>query len=335
MLAMSKEGRLEVSVKEVTRKISKDINYFSEERKVIRGLVDPILESLGWDINSKEVIPEDKTIKGEKADLVLHDLKRKKDVLIIEAKKLEPNKGNDLIKHRNQLTNYLFDKKLEYGILTNGRVWILLNNKRLSESKGERKVIWQFNLEKDSMEEILYKLNYLSKVNIRKLGTSVKNEESLRKQWSTIIEQDNLVELIKKKQTSIDRKRIENFVKKELTKVKEEDTLEESFTRMPKEIKVSGTKKPITLKNNSYKDLLVQVAETLKINKPVPQPVTKKRSSSVRYIVNKEKKHGSGKSFIDARPIRTGLYVEVGVDARTIEECVKELVRTTKKVKTI
>ena len=322
------------SIEELQRSVKDSPEELRRNEVVVRTSVNRILKGLGWDDgNTKEVKKEWKTSKSRKyTDYILHY--RGKDVLIIETKKLIENE-NLYDNHKDQLTNYLFDEDIEWGLLTNGREWILLNSRKVGKNttKGERKIIWKLNFEEDTVEEILYKLKYLSKFKIGQLKTSVNNEELLKKAWLKIKNKD-VVDLIRKevKRKSLDREHIRNFL--ELwPKIKKEnkDIPKESFEQKPKKIKIYGKKKSQEVKN--YGDLLLQVANILKINKKVKRPSEGKSSDSVRYIVNDKKEHGSGKRFTNAKETKSGKYVEVGVNAEMIKKCVRELVRSKRKNK--
>ena len=323
---------------ESIKKLQESVKDSPEELKrnevVVRTSVNKILRGLGWDdANTKEVKKEWKTSKNGSADYILNY--GDKDFLIIETKRLNEKEGL-YEKHRDQLTNYLFDEDIEWGVLTNGRDWILLNSRKVGlgkkGSRGERKVIWKINFEEDTVEEILYKLKYLSKRKIGQLKKKVKNEELLKKAWLKIKNKE-LIDLIRKevKRKSLDREHIKNFL--ELgPQIKKEDKnmSKECFEQKPKEIKIFGKKKSEEVKD--YRDLLLKVVNILKIKKPVKRPLGGRSSASVRYIVNKEKKHGSGKPFTDAKQTQQGLYVEfAGLDAETIKKCVRELVHSKRK----
>lgn len=77
-------------------------------------LIDPLLRELGWDLsNPSDVVPEEGTGFG-KTDYTLGG-----NAMIVEAKKLDEN----LDKHADKLISYVRDRKVRYGVLTNGQKW--------------------------------------------------------------------------------------------------------------------------------------------------------------------------------------------------------------------
>ena len=93
--------------------------YQKNEAAVKDFIVKPVLSSLGWNTEDPyEVVPEENTGEG-KADYCLKT--KKKRVLFIEAK----NSSKDVEDHINQLAKYSFEKGVDYGVITNGRKWLL------------------------------------------------------------------------------------------------------------------------------------------------------------------------------------------------------------------
>ena len=78
-------------------------------------LIDPLLRELGWNLSDPgEVVPEDKTSDGSTTDYTMVG-----NAMVIEAKKLNEN----LDKWASKLTKYVRDRKVRYGVLTNGQQW--------------------------------------------------------------------------------------------------------------------------------------------------------------------------------------------------------------------
>ncbi len=119
--------------------------YENSESNVRAHLINPILDNLGWITSEPDLVKmESRTDSGGKPDYELIG-KDGKGVLYIEAKAL----GIDLLnpaqdKPLYQLSQYLFQQGVNFGILTDGAKWVLVkafDNKPLVE-----RVIWKVDI---------------------------------------------------------------------------------------------------------------------------------------------------------------------------------------------
>ena len=104
-------------------------NLSKNETMTRYALIDPLLRDLGWDLSDPDcIVPEDRTRAGS-----ITDYTTERDAMIIEAKKLDEN----LDKYTDKLTEYVRDKGVRYGVLTNGRKWKIYDAQTMKSPKIE------------------------------------------------------------------------------------------------------------------------------------------------------------------------------------------------------
>ena len=85
------------------------------EALVRYALVDPLLRELDWDLsNPAEVIPEERDESSKRTDYSMC-----RNSMIVETKRLDTN----LDKHIDKLVEYVTQRKVRYGVLTDGQRW--------------------------------------------------------------------------------------------------------------------------------------------------------------------------------------------------------------------
>ena len=86
-------------------------------------LIDPLLQTLGWDLSDLlQSVPEFVT-GGRFADYALFTKSDSTNpIIVIEAKSLD---SNLIEKEKSQLVSYCVNTGVKYGLLTNGRRWII------------------------------------------------------------------------------------------------------------------------------------------------------------------------------------------------------------------
>ncbi len=182
--------KLEETIHKIKKYLSNPTyrQYFEKsEEQVKMQIINPILKSLGWDVeNPLEVRFEGaiEVLKG-RADYAL--VFNKKTVLIIEAKKAQKANQEDI----NQLATYAAPKGVKYGVYSTGVEWILVRSSTNNESNRK---IWELNLKEDGVASIALKLNALSKVKgdfIEGIESKLQNitemEEKILNAWKNII----------------------------------------------------------------------------------------------------------------------------------------------------
>ena len=112
---------LATAIEGIQRRIREHRAFLSSnETRTRMALIDPILQSLGWDTSDPgSVAPEYDVMRG-RADYALKDVNGN-PVAIIEAKKL----GESLDKHRLQMVTYATSTGIAYAGLTDGDWWEL------------------------------------------------------------------------------------------------------------------------------------------------------------------------------------------------------------------
>ncbi|MBP1912878.1 type I restriction endonuclease [Thermococcus stetteri] len=136
--------------------------YEKNEEAVKQHLIGEIMSALGWEWNNpEEVRPEERTEDG-RADYAL--FLNGETVAFLEAKNL----GVNILKRDEplrQLARYCFSRGVNYGILSNGAVWIALKAFAEGTSLKDR-VLFVVNLEEEPLERAVLKLSLLSKENL-------------------------------------------------------------------------------------------------------------------------------------------------------------------------
>ena len=101
----------------VRDRIKKHGSEYSRNEMMTRyALIDPLLRALDWDVSNPEhVVPEDADPGGTT------DYAVARKSMVGGAKKF----GVKLDGHTNQLVEYINDKRVMYGVLTNRSMWMV------------------------------------------------------------------------------------------------------------------------------------------------------------------------------------------------------------------
>ncbi len=199
-------------------------DYTSNEQAVRTQLIEPVLNSLGWKTsNPKYVRPNAPNEEGKIPDYTL--LKESKSKLVVEAKNLSVELVDDKV--INQIANYCYKPGIEFGILTNGVRWLLFNT---FQKNPQDRIVWQVDLEKESIETVSRKLSSFSYDNIDRLESLIQESKTLESNWSELIAStDTIVSIVVQKliekirihnsNFQIDTKEISKFTKNKLSKL--------------------------------------------------------------------------------------------------------------------
>jgi len=123
------------AIRGVQRKIKSRRTYYSgDEERTTRGLVDPILNALGWDIHNPDLVEHQSRLDSKRVDIAL--LHEKKRIALIDAKKL----GTRLDNHIDQLRDYWSRYTTKTAILTDGKIWQIYRPLLLGRSFSESKL---------------------------------------------------------------------------------------------------------------------------------------------------------------------------------------------------
>jgi len=257
--------KLYETLEKIKKKIEKNKELFMKNENAVRyALINPFLEALGWDITDPDdVIPEYSTSAG-RPDYVL--MKNGKVVAFVGAKTLY--KDEDLM----QYITYCVSQNVNYFITSDGAKWEVYDT--YSRAELPKKIITYWNVEKDSLEEVIRKALSISKilVYVPDQGPQIKE----------------LPKLI--------------FIEKNTTGEPEE-------AESDGKIKIwIGNEGPFILKK--YKEILVQTAEWLIKNKYITEkdlPIRAGRGK--RYLINVTNKHENGEEFINFKRLSNGWYI--------------------------
>lgn len=177
---------LETKISVIKERIEKYRAYFirNEEATKIQ-LILPILKSLGWEPDHPEdVVYEEKTETNRKADisLKLNDVIK----LFIEAKELSTDIKTATV--LQQLQNYLNTEGMDYGVLTNGETWLILEAHRAGVTITGL-IINSIDIMRDDFDKIKKFLSIISKEKIDSLKDNInmwikdKDFEDAWKKW--------------------------------------------------------------------------------------------------------------------------------------------------------
>jgi predicted type IV restriction endonuclease len=110
------EERLRSIIFENNQKVTRYSEEYAKNESAVRStLVEPILNTLGWNTHTlDDVRQEVRTEDGKYLDYVLR--MKGKDLLVVETK----NQGENLEKHLSQLALYCTSMGIPFGVITNG-----------------------------------------------------------------------------------------------------------------------------------------------------------------------------------------------------------------------
>ncbi|GEM_PF-557950 len=345
-------------LKEVIGIVSKKLKeygdiYRKNELALRTQLINPILASLGWDIEDpSEVMLEDKNEEGS-ADYCL--IKNKEKVLFIEAKNL--SQDIEEYKHMSQLAKYAVSKGVDFGLLSNGKRWLLLRTYEKNTNLADRR-LWVVDILDDDIEKVVLRLKNISKDNINNLNSLIKKQDLLSETWQTIISSpESLIKPISgiiKRQMLDDNnefsdEEIEEFTQMkviELTKGEsrelhfDEDD-EDQFQKPTADMHEAGRKARDTRRNRPTamqirnfskdirfsKDILIETANYLISKGLLSKSKIPVSSGSRRYIINFKSKHPDGRPFVNPTQLSSGYWIEINNSTPRSIELAKMLLK--------
>lgn len=326
---------LKEAIESAVEKIKKYRDYYEKNEMAVRDqIVNPILRSLKWDPENPEEVQPNTTTEEGYPDYAL--IKDGKTLLFIEVKKLSKQLEKDEV--IKQLANYCFSEGAEYGVLTNGAIWLLFKAFKIGTKPLER-ILLKINIESDEITASMRKLEIISKDNIdnleQKLDELIKKQQILEENWKIFVEKPDEIanalapvfeKLIKERYSDyqFEVTELEDFVKEKLKslfapqeKIPEPASISSESYRRERKTKRSPPKRINRIKiggeifeiENSY-EILTNTAEWLikkgKIKlSDIPIPLGRKR-----YLINGEPRHRDGTSFRAPRKLSSGIYIE-------------------------
>ena len=328
------EDNLRRVIAENTTKITKFASeYQSNESAVQRTLVEPILEALGWNVKSledvrTELVTEDK----QRLDYMLR--KKGKDLLVVEAKAQRVTLEN----HLNQLAVYCTNLGVSFGVITNGKTWILF--KAFEEGvRGRDRIV--FTLDTTKEDANISKLLRISKERIEELGLLKEQMLTFQEIWDQIISNPDVIvgalrprvaQLLENQEGNLE------FQEEDLTMFLRERVEEVFRTSSPQTRKPprktpeprTGEKGTMWIDETSYpirkyNEIIVNTAEWLiksghlsHVNVPIQLGPT-------RYLVNATRANPKGKSMVSPKKLSNGLYLETNASGYDCERWARKL----------
>ncbi len=148
--------------------------YEKNEAAVKRHLIEPVLSFFKWEMeNLLQVVPEYSTESG-RADYCLMIENENKRGLFLEAKPMSKSPG----KEASQLSRYCYDEGVLYGVISNGKQWLLVRSFEENISARKRR-LWEVDIVDDSDEKIYAKLSQISRENLPELDARVREAETV------------------------------------------------------------------------------------------------------------------------------------------------------------
>lgn len=183
------EEALKKSIEEVIGRIRRYREVYDRNETAVRDqLLKPIFKPLGWDTeNPEDVLPEESTEEGHPDYSFSLDGDR---ILFVEAKNLSVDvKSNNSLK---QLARYITGEGVDFGILTNGRNWVLLKAYETGTSISER-IVWETDVIEDNITKIVVRFGTISKDNVKNLHELAKKQDILSGTWETILQSPKIL----------------------------------------------------------------------------------------------------------------------------------------------
>ncbi len=299
--------------------------YEQNEMAVLTQLVDPILRELGWDpADPDSVVPNLSADEGFSGYVLLSE---GKPALCVEAKNLHHDLAAE--KWVSHLLTHAFGEGTSYGLLTNGAIWILAASFKAGTRPVER-IIWKVDLQNDTRQAVVRKVNMLMPSAIITLDTVVEKVQIMDEVWASLISDPTyfvlgvtpiVTELLKQSYpiAVFSSEEIESFLVEQfdemLARVAETLTTDrateplappngrQSLSRMV----LYGDEYPI---RKAY-DILVNTANWLVKQGRLTKGEVPIKAGPKRFLVNTQKVHVYGNSFMTPKELSNGLWMEV------------------------
>jgi hypothetical protein len=311
------------NLKTILREVKKRLidfkdEYYKNERAICTQIIEPLLNTLGWDIYNPKEVGFEKGIEEGIPDYTLR--KNDKVFLYIEVKNLLKDVESQLA----QIGKYCYSEGVMHAVITNGINWLLFKSFEEGKSIRER-VIWKINIQEDSEERVSKRLQTISKEGIDNLDILLEKEKLLEQTWNDIfISSDSnlikaLLDVLKNKLISGKQieelmpsdEEIEEFIRMKLkeTFFGQEPVIEEQS------LAISGERKGIKIKGefisiDSSFEILTQTAEWLICQKRLTKDKVPVDAGPRRYLVNSKPEHKNSNRMRAPKKLSNGLYIE-------------------------
>ncbi len=107
-------------------RIQRNLGVLKRSERVTRiSLIDPLLQSVGWDVTDPTQVAQEYTLPdGTRADYVMLDPTTRTPLMIVEAKRL----GTNLQLHIDQMRRYAIALNCQRAVLTDGDNWMIFED---------------------------------------------------------------------------------------------------------------------------------------------------------------------------------------------------------------
>lgn len=320
-------------IKTMKNKMDSFRPYYEANESAVRDqIINPILKALGWNTDDPEDVRTELSCYEGFSDYCL--FKDKKKIFCVEAKNLSINVENR--KEIQQLAKYCFNDGMEYGIITNGAVWILFKSFQQGIEMEKRK-IWKIDIEKDDITEINRKFNTISKENITEIDELTNEIQILDEIWCYLLDtpkdlKNEFINIFHKKtkerypKHTLNQSGVEYFIEEVVMKHFNKEK-EINSTSQPEETVIdsiqplkSEEKQKIKIGNDAYnfefsKEILILTANWLIKEGKLTKEDCPVISGKKRFLIHTEPKHNNGKNFIYPKKLSNGLYIETNYSA--------------------
>ena len=316
--------------------------YRNNEQAVRDHLVNPVLRELGWDPEDPaKVMPNMSTEEGYPDYSLMLD---GKPVLFVEAKNLHENVENR--KWIDQLMKYAYAQGTQYGLLTNGVVWLLAASFKQGTRPTER-IIWKTDLENETWHAIDRKLTLLHRDNIPNLDVVITGTQILDEAWTSLLTESShlvaalvpvLQEVVRDSypDSRLSPEQVQDYVEEKIEEVilgpsGEGRTADVESPPSPSRPGETRLTQSMSLQGKAYQlkyvyEILVHTANWLiskgKLRK-TDVPVLK--TGPIRYLVNYPPQHVYGEEFKTPKQLDNGLFIECHCNQATAIRLAKRL----------
>ena len=151
---------------------------FTSETAVRQGIINPLLEQLGWPASKTQIVFPEYAVESGKVDYALcHPPGTPR--IFIEAKQLGKLDGAERQLFTRQIFRYIADQGVRFAILTDGRKWIFFYP--AGEGTHEERKVIELDLRTGNHEENTYRLNrYLNYESVQTGRAFIAIEEDYR-----------------------------------------------------------------------------------------------------------------------------------------------------------
>lgn len=294
---IGKVHELAATLRDVRDRIENNRSTYSgNETNTRNGLINPVLERLGWDVTDPDLVSAEYPMGGGKVDYVL---KAGDDpIAVIEAKNLGSRLGADVTA---QVLNYISDDRtVKYAIATNGDHWQM-------QIRGERKLAVDLILtERQEYETALVLMKISRDVSVSTSNGANRDSDTSAGGGPKSDPRDRCSQ---QRRRSSDLDVCGNWKRID-------DRSIDAQLQKPKIIRFSdGTEINVANWREVYISLanwMIRAGWITTANIPV-----KLSGSRTRCAVNTELKHPGGQPFWDGRELENGLFLELDTGSVT------------------